>query len=46
MGKRPNVLVFMADQMTPLSLPFYGHKVTRAPHMSQVAAEGVVFESA
>jgi choline-sulfatase len=45
-GKRPNVLVFMADQMTPLSLPFYGHKVTRAPHMSQVAAEGVVFESA
>src|SRR3712207_9139955 len=36
----------MADQMTPLSLPFYGHKVTRAPHMFQVAAEGVVFESA
>lgn len=43
---KPNVLVFMADQMTPLSLPFYGHPVTRAPHMSQVAAEGVVFESA
>ena len=46
MGKRPNVLVFMADQMTPLSLPFYGHKVVRAPHMAEVAAEGVVFESA
>ncbi len=46
MGRKPNVLVFMADQMTPLSLPFYGHKVTRAPHMSEVAAEGVVFDSA
>jgi len=45
-GKKPNVLVFMADQMTPLALPFYGHPVTRAPHMSQVAAEGVVFDSA
>jgi choline-sulfatase len=44
--KKPNVLVFMADQMTPLALPFYGHPVTRAPHMARVAAEGVVFESA
>lgn len=46
MGTRPNVLVFMADQMSPLSLPFYGHSITRAPHMAEVAAEGVVFESA
>jgi len=46
MGDRPNVLVFMADQMTPLALPFYGHPVTRAPHMSALAAEGVVFDSA
>ena len=46
MDKKPNVLVFMADQMTPLALPFYGHPVTRAPHMARVAAEGVVFESA
>lgn len=46
MTKRPNVLVFMADQMTPLALPFYGHPVTQAPHMAKAAAEGVVFESA
>jgi arylsulfatase A-like enzyme len=43
---RPNVVVFMADQMTPLALPFHGHPVTRAPHMAQAAAEGVVFDSA
>jgi choline-sulfatase len=43
---RPNVVVFMADQMTPLALPFHGHAVTRAPHMAQAAAEGVTFESA
>jgi choline-sulfatase len=46
MGGRPNVLVFMADQMTPLALPFYGHPVTKAPQLSALAAEGVVFDSA
>ena len=46
MPKRPNVIVFMADQMTPLCLPFYGHPVVRAPHLSELAAEGVVFDSA
>ena len=46
MRARPNVVVFMADQMTPLALPFHGHPVTRAPHMAQAAAEGVVFDSA
>ena len=46
MDARRNVLVFMADQMTPLALPFYGHPVTKAPHMSALAAEGVVFDAA
>ncbi len=45
-SEKPNVLVFMADQMSPFFLPFYGHPVTRAPHMDKAAAEGVVFESA
>lgn len=43
---RPNVLVFMADQMTPQALPFYGSAPTRAPHMARLAAEGVVFDAA
>lgn len=46
MAKRPNVVVFMADQMTPLCLPFHGHAIVRAPHMSALAAEGVVFDNA
>jgi choline-sulfatase len=45
-SEKPNVLVFMADQMSPLFLPFYGHPVTRAPNMAAAAAEGVVFDSA
>ena len=43
---RPNVLVFMADQMSPLFLPFHGHPVVQAPHMRALADEGVVFERA
>lgn len=45
-GKRPNILVVMADQMTPLALSIHGHRLTRAPHMMALAAEGVVFDNA
>jgi choline-sulfatase len=43
---QPNIVVFMADQMTPLALPFYGHKTCRAPHLQAVAEAGVVFDAA
>jgi choline-sulfatase len=36
----------MADQMTALALPFYGHPVVKAPHMTALAEDGVVFDSA
>lgn len=42
----PNVMVLMADQMTPLALPIYGRVPTKAPHMARLAAEGVVFDAA
>lgn len=45
-GKAPNILVVMADQMTPLALPFHGAAPTRAPQMAALAAEGVVFDAA
>ena len=45
-GRRPNLLILMADQMTPGALPVYGHPVTRAPHIGALAAEGVVFDAA
>ena len=46
MQARPNVLVVMADQLTPLALPFHADVPTRAPHMAALAAEGVVFDAA
>lgn len=45
-AKQPNILFLMADQMAAPSLPFYGHKVVKTPHLSRLAEEGVVFDSA
>ncbi len=42
----PNILLVMADQMAPAFLPIYGHALTRAPHMSALARDGIVFDSA
>jgi choline-sulfatase len=36
----------MADQMAPAFLPIYGHGLTRAPNMQELAQDGVVFASA
>ena len=44
--KRPNILIVQADQMAAAFLPFYGHPVVRAPHMTALADGGVVFERA
>ena len=46
MTKQPNILLIMADQLTAFTLPCYGHPVVRAPHISALAAHGVVFENA
>ncbi|MBT8767361.1 choline-sulfatase [Metapseudomonas boanensis] len=44
--KRPNILFIMADQMAAPMLPFYSRSPIKMPHLSGLAAEGVVFESA
>ena len=44
--RQPNILMIMADQLTALALPAYGHKVVRTPHLDRLAAEGVLFEQA
>ena len=44
--KKPNIVFVMADQMTAKALPFYGHSVVKAPTLSRLAEEGVVFENA
>jgi len=45
-AKQPNILILMADQLTPSALPAYGNKVAKTPNIDALAAEGVVFESA
>jgi len=42
----PNLLILMADQMTPFALPAYGHGLVHAPFISSLAMEGVVFDAA
>lgn len=45
-GRRPDILIVMADQMAPSALPFHGSPVTRTPAMSRLAESGVVFDAA
>lgn len=41
-----NILLVMADQLGPGSVPAYGNRVVKAPNMARLAREGVVFEHA
>ena len=34
---RPDILIVMADQMVPSTLPFHGNPVTKTPAMSWLA---------
>jgi choline-sulfatase len=45
-AKQPNILILMADQLTPSALPAYGNKIAKTPNIDALATEGVVFESA
>ena len=43
---KPNILLVMGDQVAAPALPAYGHPVVQTPHLSALARDGVVFESA
>jgi len=45
-SRQPNIVLFMADQLTAPALPCYGHPVVSAPHIGALAARSVLFESA
>ena len=45
-SRAPNILIVMADQLTPGFLRAYGHKLVKTPAIDALAREGVVFESA
>jgi choline-sulfatase len=45
MADQPNILVLMADQLTPRVLQAYGGRVAQTPNITMLAKEGVVFDS-
>jgi choline-sulfatase len=45
-ARTPNILLLMADQLAAPALPSYGHRVVKAPHLTQLADRSVVFDSA
>lgn len=44
--KKPNILLIMADQLTPFLTGAYGHKGVKTPNLDKLAAEGIRFDSA
>jgi choline-sulfatase len=45
-ARKPNILILMADQLTPTALAAYGNRVSKTPHIDALAEGGVVFDSA
>ena len=43
---QPNLLVIMADQITPFLLGAYGHDVVQTPNLNKLVAKGVRFDAA
>ncbi|AMO94459.1 choline-sulfatase [Collimonas fungivorans] len=46
MSRKPNILILMADQLTPAALAAYGNRVCKTPNIDALAEDGVVFDSA
>lgn len=44
--QKPNILILMADQLTPMALAAYGNQITKTPNIDALATGGVVFDSA
>jgi choline-sulfatase len=44
--QRPNVLLIMADQMTPFAMGAYGNRVVKTPNLDTLAAQSVRFDAA
>ena len=45
-SQKPNVLLIMADQMTPFLMGAYGHQVVKTPNLDRLVEGGVRFDSA
>lgn len=44
--RRPNIVLFMADQMSALALRAYGNQTALTPHIDALAERGVCFRNA
>ncbi len=44
--KRPNIVMIMADDLGGRDLPVYGNRFNEAPHIDQLAKEGMLFRNA
>ena len=42
-AERPNIVVFLADDMGWGDSAAYGHKITKTPNIDKLAAEGMKF---
>ncbi|MDH3692946.1 MAG: choline-sulfatase [Gammaproteobacteria bacterium] len=45
-NKQPNILIIMADQLTPFALGCYGNNIVHSPNIDRLANEGVRFDAA
>lgn len=43
---KPNILLVIADQLTPFLTGAYGHPVVKTPHLNRLACEGITFNAA
>jgi len=44
--EKPNIVLFMVDQLTSFVLNSYGGQVCKTPHIDSLAAKGMVFDNA
>ena len=44
--RRPNIILFMADQLSALALENYGNRVVKAPNIAALSTQGTTFHNA
>ncbi len=46
LADRPNILVFVTDDQSPLTLSAYGNRVCQTPHLDRMVSDGLTFDAA
>jgi arylsulfatase A-like enzyme len=45
-GDRPNIILIVTDDQSPLTLSTYGNQVCQTPHLDRLASDGLTFDAA